>query len=140
MKPVSQLMAEIKEAGLIYDPMITSFIIGYEVGHFQRNIFYANMVGDSDSEQQLRDGWRANAKVEFSDCVTQCRILCEVMGWDWQDVIETGEAKLQERIDTYKQRKVRPNDTLMRSFMETMSPLGPAPRMVRYPTRKRDGD
>jgi hypothetical protein len=137
MKPVSQLMAEIKDAGLIYDPVITSMIIGYEVGHFQRNIFYAQMIDESkDSELQLRDGWLANAKIEFSDCVTQCRVLCEVMGWNWQSIVETGEAKLQERIDTYKARGVRPNTTLMNKFRQTMGGFS----LSRPAIRPRSGD
>jgi hypothetical protein len=111
-------------------------ILGYEQGHAMRNIFYAAMTGDSQQEQDFKAGWEANAKVEVADLVTQARILCEIMGWDWTDVIDTGEAKLTDRIATYKQRGVRPNDTLMRALMSMSSPV----RAQRPPVRKREGD
>lgn len=135
-KPVSQLLAEIKEAGLIYDPFVTASIISYEAGHFLRNCFYASMVGESDSEQQLKAGWLANARVELSDLLTQTRVVAAVYGWDWQELIETGEAKLQERINTYVARGVRPNEALLKSMQ-----LGINARPAARPQPRRlDGD
>lgn len=117
MKPINQLMKEIRQAGLIYDGFVTSTIINYEAGHLVRNCFYASMIdAGREDEELLKAGWLANGRVELSDLITQARVLAAVYGWDWDELVDTGEAKLTERIDTYKQRGVRPNDKLLKSF------------------------
>lgn len=118
ISPIKLVLQRIKSAGLIYDPFVTASIINYEAGHLARNCFYASMVGPDEGEQQLKAGWLANARVELSDLITQARVLAEVYGWDWDDLVSTGEDKLSERIETYKQRGVRPNDTLIASMMQ----------------------
>lgn len=142
MKSITVIMKEIKAAGLIYDPFVTASIISYEAGHFLRNCFYASMTGDSESENQLKEGWLANGKVELSDLITQCRIIAEVYGWNWSNLVDTGEAKLIERIETYKARGVRPTEALLSSMIKgsgsTFYQASPTPP-VRKMTR-RDGD
>lgn len=133
MKSMSRLLAEIRVAGLIYDPYITATILSYEAGYIVRNMFYASLVGDGKDEQDLRAGHLANARVELGDLITQARILAELHGWDWSGLVDTGEAKIEERIADYKKRGVRPADALMRKFQSSMSaPLDsgyrPAPR------------
>lgn len=141
----SELMRRIREAGLIYDPFVTASIISYEAGHLLRNSFYANMIGDSDSERQLAAGWLANGKVELSDLITQARVLAAIYEWDWDELVRTGEDKLIERIQTYIERGVRPNETLLRSFQRSVyggqSPVfsPPTERPWRRP-RAREGD
>lgn len=120
MKPIAQVMRELRAAGLIYDPFVTSTIINYEAGHLVRNCFYASMIdAGREDEEALKAGWLANGRVELSDLITQARVLAAVYGWDWDELIDTGEAKLTERIDTYKQRGVRPNDKLLKSFAKS---------------------
>lgn len=120
MKSMPRILNEIRAAGLIYDGYVTSTIINYESGHVVRNCFYAAMINEDDEgEQQLKAGWLANARVELSDLITQARILAAVYEWDWDELVDTGEAKLEERIQTYKQRGVRPNEALLKSFMKS---------------------
>lgn len=139
---MTQILREIKEAGLIYDPVITGMIVGYEAGHMQRNCFYAAMCGDSVGEQELKAGWLANARVELSDLITQARVLAAVYGWTWDELVNTGEAKLLERIETYQQRGVRPQEALMKSFMQYMNADITSPEAVTTSRRRpqRDGD
>lgn len=141
MKPVKQLMNEIKEAGLIYDPFITASIISYEAGHLLRDSFYAHLAGHTPAEEQLRAGWLADAKVELSDLVTQARVLAEVLGWSFEDLMETGEAKLVERIESYVQRGVRPTVQLMEHLTQHMN-IHPdnAARFVPNQRVQRSGD
>lgn len=141
-KPIALILKEIREAGLIYDPYITSTIINYEAGHLVRNCFYAYLAGHTPDEEQLRSGHLANARVELSDLITQARVLAEVLGWDFSELVSTGEAKLQERIDTYKARGVRPVDSLRANLQEYMSaPVRPpGPGSAARPYLAREGD
>ena len=110
-------MTQLREAGLIYDPFVTATIINYEAGHVVRNCFYASMIDEGrDDEEALKAGWLANGRVELSDLITQARVLAAIYGWDWNELVNTGEDKLTERIQTYKERGVRPNEKLLKSF------------------------
>lgn len=139
ISPMKLVLQRIKSAGLIYDPFVTASIISYEAGHLLRDCFYSSMIDKTkESEQQLKNGWLADAKVELSDLITQARVLAEVYGWDWDELVSTGEEKLSERIETYKQRGVRPNETLlaaMHSYMDI--PRGTPQASTSYPQRTR---
>ena len=141
MKTNTQLLAEIKAGGLIYDPYYTATILNYEAGYIVRNLFYAHTAGVTPSEQVERNGHVANAKVELADLITQARVLCAVYDWNFNELIETGEQKLAERVETYKRRGVKANENLRRNLLANLDnssisfdPYN-APRV-----RRRDGD
>lgn len=69
-------------------------IMGYELGPIQQ---YAVYNGRLQMDAVLMKGYEENAKLGMADLITQCRMMCLEMGWNFDDIQKQGLDHLKER-------------------------------------------
>ena len=85
---------------------MNSIVLQRELGLLTHAIHYG--ISSKANKQDEREAYAyfAHAKTELSDVLTQCRLLCELMGWDYQELLEMGEERYLERMQELKDRRI----------------------------------
>lgn len=68
-------------------------IMGYELGAIQQAI----VRDSSDLPDHMKNGHIENGKLGMADLITQCKMLCLDMGWDYRAIERLGVEHLRER-------------------------------------------
>ncbi|MFC1999186.1 hypothetical protein ACFLXE_00320 [Chloroflexota bacterium] len=75
-------------------------VMTYELGEFakmvHRSLIYHNL-----------DGYQGMMKVALGDLITQVRVTCGILGYDFQEMILEGEEHMLEAFSEYLQGFVR---------------------------------
>lgn len=72
------------------NPYIVLTICMYELGEVARAIRYEDVYRDPV--------YRVEAKKALADLITQIRVLCEYLGFDFEEVKKFGEKALMEKL------------------------------------------
>lgn len=76
-------------------------IIAYEMGDLNRSIVYAERFKD---DEKARIAHLANGKLALADALTQMYLLCESVGWNFNDLRKLGAEHLKERQEDFKRQ------------------------------------
>ncbi|WP_292486429.1 hypothetical protein [Methanohalobium sp.] len=75
-------------------------IMGYKLGDLQQ---FAVYNARSNMDSQILSSYQENAKLALANLVTQARMFCMDMGWDFDSIQELGLQHLQERMSEIQQ-------------------------------------
>ncbi len=70
-------------------------VMMYELGGISRGLVYAEHSTDRKCVA-TSNAYRAEARVALADLVTQCHLLAEEQGWNWDLVVADGEERMEE--------------------------------------------
>jgi hypothetical protein len=73
-------------------------IVNYEIGDLTKNIAYAERFPDSQKV------FLALAKADLADSLVQLKLLCNELGYDFNEVMSFGEEKLVERYKDFEKK------------------------------------
>ena len=76
-------------------------IIAYEMGDLNRSIVYAERFRE---DENARTAYLANGKLALADALTQIYLLCESVGWDFNELRKLGAEHLKERQEDFKKQ------------------------------------
>lgn len=111
MKNISSIVSDMKRGGMKTDLVTTAFVASYEQGNMNQCIFYSVVRGEADREDYI-----AHAATEMADMIMQTRVIAELLGLDWNTIIEMGEAKVYERLNEFAKGTLpRPVDEAQKS-------------------------
>lgn len=74
-------------------------IITYEMGDLNRSIVYAERFRN---DEKARTAYLANGKLALADLLTQLHLLCQTVGWDFNELRMLGAKHLNERQEDFK--------------------------------------
>ena len=70
----------------------TTNVATYELGDLVKNLFYCKIYPEK------KDYHIIEAKIAMTDLLIQCKTICEREGWDFNEMVDTGEKRMIERI------------------------------------------
>lgn len=76
-------------------------ILMYEMGDLNRSIVYAERFKD---DEKARIAHLANGKLALADALTQIYLLCQSVGWNFNDLRKLGAEHLKERQEDFKRQ------------------------------------
>lgn len=76
-------------------------IIAYEMGDLNRSIVYAERF---KNDEKARIAYLANGKLALADALTQLHLLCQSVGWNFNDLRKLGAEHLKERQEDFKKQ------------------------------------
>ena len=71
----------------------TSNILTYELGDLVKNLFYASIYSDRKKFHMIE------ARTAMTDLLTQCQVICDREGWNFDELRKIGIERCIERID-----------------------------------------
>ena len=80
----------------------TLLVLTYEVGNVIRNFFYDKRYGTA--------GYKDNMKTELSDVISMVRMLCELEGWNFEELMRFGEQHYLERQEDLREYGMKEDD------------------------------
>ena len=76
-------------------------ILMYEMGDLNRSIVYAERF---KNDEKARIAYLANGKLALADALTQLHLLCQSVGWNFNDIRKLGVEHLKERQEDFKKQ------------------------------------
>jgi len=76
-------------------------ILMYEMGDLNRSIVYAERFKD---DEKARITHLANGKLALADALAQIYLLCQSVGWNFNDLRKLGAEHLKERQEDFKRQ------------------------------------
>lgn len=74
-------------------------IMGYELGAVQQAI---KQDAQENLDPNIKKGYIENGKLGMADLITQLKMLCLDMGWDYKEIERLGVEHLVERHEDFK--------------------------------------
>lgn len=71
------------------------------MGGLNRSIVYAERFRD---DKKARIAYLANGKLALADILTQLYLLCQSVGWDFNELRKLGVEHLKERHEDFKKQ------------------------------------
>jgi len=93
LKSKSKLLEMIEWGNPTETSLETTIVVNYEQGKVAQNLFYAKLYPEKSKYYMIE------AKTEMSDLLTQCKVICDREGWDFDDLVKMGVDRMIERID-----------------------------------------
>ena len=91
--PKSKLLSAVEYGNPTETSLETASIVTYENGDLVKNLFYSKIY------PERKKAYMIEAKIAMMDLLTQCRVICDREGWDFNTLISTGTERMIERID-----------------------------------------
>lgn len=99
---VDKLLIELKKNEPTSDNQFFRLaIIAYEMGDLNRSIVYAERF---KNDEKARIAYLANGKLALADALTQLHLLCQSVGWNFNDLRKLGAEHLKERQEDFKKQ------------------------------------
>ena len=99
---VDKLLIELKKNEPTSDNQFFRLaIIAYEMGDLNRSIVYAERF---KNDEKARIAYLANGKLALADALTQLHLLCQSVGWNFNDIRKLGVEHLKERQEDFKKQ------------------------------------
>ena len=76
-------------------------ILAYEMGDLNRSMVYAERFKD---DEKARIAYMANGKLALADALTQIYLLCQSVGWNFNELRKLGAEHLKERQEDFKRQ------------------------------------
>lgn len=73
-------------------------IMEYTFGYFIRDLVYKNRFRNSPKDFGL---YRAHSKLSFANALIQWKLMCEQLGFDWNEMLALGQEHLEERYKDF---------------------------------------
>lgn len=77
--------------------LVRGAILGYESGQVLRLCTYIGLNENDVTKKDLVTGWKADLKSELSDVFCQAILLCELLGWNYYDIMDYGKTRIRKR-------------------------------------------
>lgn len=74
-------------------------IMGYELGSLQQSIIKNSQENVND---YIKKGYLENGKLGMADLITQCKMLCIDLSWNYREIELLGIEHLKEREKDFK--------------------------------------
>ena len=74
-------------------------IMGYTFGYFQRDIIYKNRFRNNPKDKGI---YMAHSKLSFANALIQWKLMCEQLGFDWEEELALGQEHLEERYKDFR--------------------------------------
>ena len=75
----------------------TVTVMAYELGDIAKSVVYGHLDYNRDA------AYRAEAMMATADLITQCRVMAELLGADFNHLIRMGENRFMERAGECKE-------------------------------------
>ena len=72
-------------------------VMMYELGYVARGLTYAEHSDYRKDSSSMRAHLQ-EARINAADLATQIRVLCDQLGWDWNELLTDGEERFTERM------------------------------------------
>ena len=87
------------------DPIWTTSVMSRELGRVIEGLMYAHHKHSWGDEKGARIR-EADARINFADLITQCRVLAEQLNWPWLTLLKDGEERFQERMQEITEKRL----------------------------------
>lgn len=76
-------------------------VLGYELGDLNKALTYMRFYPD------YKVAYVGEGKAAMADLIAQAELICEMMGWDWEDLRALGDARFlnSDELDRRHARK-----------------------------------
>ena len=74
-------------------------IMQYTFGYFCRDITYKNRFRNNPTKRKIYGG--EHTKLLFANALIQWKLMCEQLGWDWEEMLALGQEHLEERYKDF---------------------------------------
>lgn len=99
---VDRLLIELKKNEPTSDNQFFRLaILAYEMGDLNRSIVYAERF---KNDEKARIAHLANGKLALADALTQLHLLCQTVGWNFNELRKLGAQHLKERQEDFKRQ------------------------------------
>ena len=73
-------------------------IMQYTFGYFVRDLVYKNRFRNNPRDQGV---YRAHSQLTFANALIQWKLMCEQLGFDWDEMLALGQEHLEERYKDF---------------------------------------
>lgn len=73
-------------------------IMQYTFGYFSRDLVYKNRFRNNPKDFGV---YRAHSKLSFANALIQWKLMCEQLGFDWDEMLALGQEHLEERYKDF---------------------------------------
>uniref|UniRef100_A0A6M3K4J3 Uncharacterized protein n=1 Tax=viral metagenome TaxID=1070528 RepID=A0A6M3K4J3_9ZZZZ len=75
-------------------------IMEYTFGYFVRDLVYKNRFRNNEKDARV---YNAHSKLTFANALIQWKLMCEQLGFDWEEMLALGQEHLEERYKDFRQ-------------------------------------
>jgi len=69
-------------------------IMEYTFGYFVRDLVYKNRFRNNPKDRGI---YKAHSQLSFANALIQWKLMCEQLGFDWDEMLALGQEHLEER-------------------------------------------
>lgn len=91
--PKSKLLSLVEYGNPSETSLETTNVLTYELGDLVKNLFYAKIYPERKQMHMIE------AKIALMDLLTQCMIICDREGWNFNELVLMGAERIIERIE-----------------------------------------
>lgn len=73
-------------------------IMQYTFGYFVKDLVYKNRFRNTPRDYGL---YKAHSKLAFANALIQWKLMCEQLGFDWDEMLALGQEHLEERYKDF---------------------------------------
>jgi len=73
-------------------------IMEYTFGYFVRDLVYKNRFRNNPKDRGI---YEAHSKLTFANALIQWKLMCEQLGFDWNEMLALGQEHLEERYKDF---------------------------------------
>lgn len=92
-KPKSKLLEMIEWGNPTETSLETTNVLTYELGDLVKNLFYSKIYPERKKFHMIE------AKTAMTDLLTQCRVISDREGWNFDEMVKMGVDRMIERIE-----------------------------------------
>lgn len=97
---------EMEKLILFVQPYYTLVTLNREVGRVAHSLVYGFSAKANKDDEEGAYAYLRFAETEMADVITQCRLLCEQLGWSYEKLLKMGEERYKERMQELKEKKI----------------------------------
>lgn len=95
------MLREMRPVSLPSDVKTISLIMTYELGDFVKCLVKS---ASYSYDEKLAKAFLTEAKIGLADMLTQARLLCELLGWQFEEVKALGQERYEEAMRQFGEK------------------------------------